>query len=261
MKTGIWLYPPIQIPSFEGMTGRYYKKISISRKLYGMKVMAVIPALNEAPRVAQTVQNVRGYVDNVILVDDGSQDETSERAREAGAIVVRHAINRGQGAGLRTGTAAALLLGADVVVHVDADGQHDPEFIPQLIEPLKNNEADIVFGSRFLGEAPQGMPATRKMLLAAAKAFNAIAMGIPRTVTDPQSGMRALNRVSAASLDFRQDRMAHCSEILRLVTRSDLRWKEVPIRVHYTADSLAKGQKSTDALKIAWQLFLGVFHS
>lgn len=224
-----------------------------------MKVVAVIPAYNEATRIEKTIAGVKPLVDVVVVVDDGSTDDTAARAKAAGAVVVRHALNRGQGAGLRTGTEAALRLGADIVVHVDADGQHDPSFIPALVVPIKEGKADIVFGSRFLGEAPQGMPLMRRGLLTAARLFNALVMGIPRKVTDPQSGMRALDRAAAQSLEFRQDRMAHCSEILRLATRSNLRWMEVPIRVHYTADSLAKGQKSLDAFKIAWQLFLGIF--
>lgn len=224
-----------------------------------MKVIAVIPALNEARRIEKTVQATQAFVDAVIVIDDGSSDATADAARTTGAIVLRHALNRGQGAALKTGTEAALKLGADIIVHVDADGQHDPSFIPSLVAPVLSDEADIVFGSRFLGEAPTGMPFSRRVLLTGARTFNALAVGIPRSVTDPQSGMRALNRKAALAIDFKQDRMAHCSEILRLATRSGLRWKEVPVKIHYTAESLAKGQKSLDAFKIAWQILLGVF--
>jgi len=107
---------------------------------------------------------------------------------------------------------------------------------------------------------PVGMPVTRRILHHGIRVFNAFVMGIPRRLTDPQSGMRGMTALAARRIDFRQDRMAHCSEILRLVTYSDLRMCEVPVRIHYTAESLAKGQKSFDALKIVWQLFLGVFH-
>jgi hypothetical protein len=117
----------------------------------------------------------------------------------------------------------------------------------------------VVFGSRFLGADADGMPASRLALLAAARTFNALAVGVPRRVTDPQSGFRAMTAAAARCVDFRQDRMAHCSEILRLVTRSPLRWREVPVRVRYTSESLKKGQKPWDAPAIAWQLFLGVF--
>lgn len=224
-----------------------------------MKVVAVIPAYNEASRILGTVSAVRPYVDRIVVIDDGSTDSTAVTAGTGDVVFLRHALNRGQGAALRTGTEAALHLGADIIVHVDADGQHNPEFIPSLIAPIKDGDADIVFGSRFLGAAPKGMPMMRRVLLTSATWFNALVMGIPRRVTDPQSGMRAMTRQAATRLDFRQDRMAHCSEILRLATRSDLRWKEVPVEIRYTADSLAKGQKSVDAFKIAWQIVLGMF--
>src|SRR3989344_2735135 len=222
-----------------------------------MKVYAVIPAYNEASRIGGTLFGVHSIVDGVIVVDDGSLDETAAVARSMGVTVLRHAINRGQGAALRTGTDAALRLGADVAVHVDADGQHDPSLIPSIIQPIKEGKTDVVFGSRFLGLLPSDMPWSRRVLLRAARSFNSLVMGIPRRVTDPQSGMRAMTREAALLVDFRQDRMAHCSEILRLVTRSRLRWLEVPIRVRYTSESLAKGQRSADALKIVWQLLIG----
>lgn len=224
-----------------------------------MKQWAVIPAFHEAGRIKKTIETVKPYVSGIVVVDDGSTDATATEAGETDAVVVRHALNRGQGAALRTGTEAALLQGAEVIIHIDADGQHDPSFIPSLVMPLEGGEADIVFGSRFLGISSGNMPLMRRLLLKAAKTFNTLLMGIPRRVTDPQSGMRAMTAEAARRLDFRQDRMAHCSEILRLATRKGYRWKEVPVRIQYTAESLAKGQKSIDAFRIAWQLLLGVF--
>lgn len=224
-----------------------------------MKTVAVIPAFREETRIGATIRGVLPYVDAVIVVDDGSGDGTAERAREAGARVLSHRLNRGQGAALRTGTEAALRIGADVLVHVDADGQHDPTSIPALLEPLVAGATDVVFGSRFMGEDALGMPMNRRALLIAARTFNALAVGVPRRVTDPQSGFRALTADAARRIAFRQDRFAHCSEILRLVTHSDLRWREVPVRILYSAESLQKGQKPWDAARIAWQLLLGMF--
>jgi len=225
-----------------------------------MRIIAVIPAYHEATRIGQTVARVLAYVDAAVVVDDGSTDGTAEEARAAGAVVVRHAINCGQGAGLRTGTEAALRLGAEIVVHVDADGQHDPAFVPALVAPIAAGAADVTFGSRFLGVHATGMSVGRNILLKMARLFNAFVMGVPRTVTDPQSGLRAMTATAARSVAFKQDRMAHCSEILRLVTHSDLRWKEIPVRVSYTKESLSKGQKPTDAFNIVWQLLMGAFH-
>lgn len=222
-----------------------------------MKVIAVMPAYNEKGRIGAAVRGALRRVEKVIVVDDGSTDGSADEARAAGADVVVHVLNRGQGAALKTGTVLALAEGADVVVHVDADGQHDPEAIPTLLAPIVDGRADVVFGSRFLGVKSDGMPLSRRLLLAAARAFSGLVLGLPRTVTDPQSGMRAMTADAAREVDFTQDRMAHCSEILRLAYRSDLRCVEVPIRVIYTADTLAKGQKAGDALKIVWQLLLG----
>ncbi len=225
-----------------------------------MKIVAVMPAYQEASRIAQVIPEVLRYVPMMIVVDDGSKDETTKVAGQAGAIVLRHAINRGQGAALKTGTLAALRAGADIIVHVDADGQHDPSFIPMLIEPIKIGQADVVFGSRFLGIEAAGLSLSRRWLLGIARCFNSFILGVPHRMTDAQSGLRAMTSEAARSINFTQDRMAHCSEILRLVTRSSLRFQEVPVKIRYTSESLAKGQKPTDAFKIVWHLFLGFFH-
>lgn len=225
-----------------------------------MKTVAVIPAFQEFSRITKTILAFFPFVDQIIVVDDGSVDETGRVAREAGATVLRHKINRGQGAALRTGTMAAVASGADVVVHVDADGQHDPSGLEGLLLPIKSGAADVVFGSRFLGVTSDGMPRLRRALLKIwRRLVNGYVLGIPLSVTDPQSGMRAMTAAAARTIEFKQDRMAHCSEILRLVTRSDLRWKEVPTVIRYTSDSLQKGQKTGDAVDILWQLFIGSF--
>ncbi len=225
-----------------------------------MKVIGVVPAYNEQGRIERTVSACLPYVDELVVVDDGSMDQTFSALKSMSNIhAIRHAINRGQGAALRTGTKAALTLGADIIVHIDADGQHNPAQIPTLAKPIQLGQADIVFGSRFLDAKPQGMPRSRRFLLWGARWFNTFTQGIPRSVTDPQSGFRAFSSLAASQINFKQDRMAHASEILKLATRSNLRWQEVPINVSYTAESLRKGQKNTDALKIAWQLFLGIF--
>jgi glycosyltransferase involved in cell wall biosynthesis len=221
-----------------------------------MKMIAVIPAWNEGSRIGATVLGVKHHVDQIVVVDDGSGDGTAEAAQKAGAIVLRHRLNRGQGAALKTGTEAALRLNADVIVHVDADGQHDPNDIDALVEPIKNGRAEIVFGSRFLGVDPTGMPWIRRVYFIAARLFNTFVLGIPRNVTDPQSGARALSRKAAERINFHQDGAAHCSEILRLATHSGLAWAEVPIHVRYTAETLKKGQKFTDAFRIVWQLVI-----
>ncbi len=222
-----------------------------------MRVYAVVPAYKEEGRIGAVVRTLLSHVDRVIVVDDYSGDGTAKEAAAAGAEVLIHALNRGQGAALRTGTEAALADGAEIVVHFDADGQHDPDAIPQLVGPIERGEADIVCGSRFLGVAAVGMPRSRQTLLWTAQKFSTAVVGMPRNFTDPQSGLRAMRAEAAREIDFLQDRMAHCSEILRLIARSEWRAIEVPVKVRYTKETLAKGQKATDAVGIVWHLFLG----
>jgi glycosyltransferase involved in cell wall biosynthesis len=222
-----------------------------------MRTIAVIPAYQEATRIAAVVRALAARVDGVVVVDDGSRDDTAEVARREGARVLRHAVNRGQGAALKTGTLAALAAGAEAVVHFDADGQHGADALEALLAPLRQGRADVVLGSRFLGLASASMPPARRLLLLAARQFNRVALGVSRELTDPQSGLRALSARAAAELDFRQDRMAHCSEILRLLSRSHWRVVEVPVRVSYSRETLAKGQRASDALRILWHLVIG----
>lgn len=222
-----------------------------------MRVIAVVPAYQEEGRIGAVVRALQPQVGAVIVVDDGSRDRTAGEAAAAGAIVVRLPINRGQGASLKTGNLAALSLGADLIVHFDADGQHESAAVPKLVAPLRAGEADVVYGSRFLGIKSVGMPWARRWLLKAARLFSVVALGVPAGFTDPQSGLRAMTADAVRTLDFRQDREAHCSELLMLLAKSDLRWSEVPVQVTYTAATLAKGNHTAHALKIVWQLLIG----
>ncbi len=225
-----------------------------------MPVFAVVPAFQEASRLPSVLDALLSYVDGVVVVDDGSSDEISTMVKRDRVWVLRHAMNRGQGASLRTGTKAALALGADVIVHLDADGQHDPTPIRAFAEPILRGEVDIVLGSRFLTLKPEGIPFMRRVLHSGIRQFNRWVLGIPSTLTDPQSGFRVLSADVARLLVFHQDRMAHASEILRLITRSSWRWRELPIYVRYSPDTLKKGQKTGDAFTVAWQIFLGMLH-
>lgn len=225
-----------------------------------MHKVAVIAAYHEETRLPQVLEAVLPHVDAIVVVDDGSTDRTAEMAARPNVWLLRHPINRGQGAALRTGTVAALELGADIILHLDADGQHDPNYIQAMTQPIELGHADVVFGSRFLGIPMDGAPASRRILHVAIRIFNRWVLGIPVSMTDPQSGFRAFSAAAARGIPFHQDRMAHASEILRRVTHSAWRWQEVPVRVMYSEETLKKGQKTTDAFKIVWQLVLGAFH-
>lgn len=221
-----------------------------------MKVVAVIPAYNEERMIAEVVRAVRSEADEVIVVDDYSRDETGAAAELAGAQVLRHALNLGQGAALRTGTAYALRCGADIIVHVDADGQHDPTDIKCLVATLLQGNAAVAIGSRFApGGQTIGMTRSRAWLLALARQWSRWWTGLK--LHDPQNGLRAMTREAARSLHWRQDREAHASEILEEIARLKLPYQEVPVTVHYSDYSKAKGQKNIQAWRIVWRLLLG----
>jgi polyprenyl-phospho-N-acetylgalactosaminyl synthase len=212
----------------------------------------VIAAHREESVIASVVAQVkeRGY--QVVVVDDGSTDRTGEVARTAGAVVVRHPVNLGQGAGLQTGIAFALAQGADIVVTFDGDGQHRAQEIERLIGALREQGADFALGSRFLGTAMR-VPRARRVLLKLATWFTRLTTGLQ--VTDTHNGLRAMTRRGASALALHQNRMAHASEILHQIAESRLKYIEVPVTIDYTAYSLSKGQTLGDALLILTDLF------
>jgi glycosyltransferase involved in cell wall biosynthesis len=210
-------------------------------------IWLVIPAYNEAAVIGRVVGDVirRGY--NVAVIDDGSTDETGCRAAAAGAVVVTHPINLGQGAALQTGIRYALRQGADTIVTFDADGQHRAADIDVLIDALASNNADFALGSRFLGGAV-AMPLSRRLLLMTATWFTRLTTGL--NVSDTHNGLRAMTRRGASRIKLRQNRMAHASELLHEIARSGLRYVEVPVTIEYSRYSLAKGQRLADSLRI-----------
>jgi glycosyltransferase involved in cell wall biosynthesis len=215
----------------------------------------VIAAYNEGRRIADTLRELRehGYA-NLVVVDDGSRDDTGAQALGGGAHVLRHVINLGQGAALQTGIRFALLQGAGCVVTFDADGQHCPEEIPRLIEPICAGRVDVALGSRFLGRA-ENIPLTRKLILKAGVLFSRLFSRIK--VTDTHNGFRAMSRRAAETIRITQNRMAHASEILDQLRLQDLSFCEVPVTIRYSAETLAKGQSSWNAVRIAAQFLLG----
>jgi polyprenyl-phospho-N-acetylgalactosaminyl synthase len=210
-------------------------------------IWLIIPAYNEAAVIGRVVADVVKLGYNVAVVDDGSIDETGRRAGAAGAIVVTHPINLGQGAALQTGIQFALRQGADTIVTFDADGQHRVADIDSLIDALTTNSADFALGSRFLGRAV-AMPLSRRILLMAATWFTRLTTGL--NVSDTHNGLRAMTRRGANRIRLRQNRMAHASELLDEIARSGLRYVEVPVTIEYSRYSLAKGQRFADSLRI-----------
>lgn len=216
-------------------------------------VYVVIPAYNEATAVYDVVRGVRDEFPNVVVVDDGSPDATSAEARRAGANVLRHIINRGQGAALQTGIDYCVRQGAEVVVTFDADGQHRTEDVTRLIEALDRNDADIAVGSRFL-ELRSNVPMFRRLLLRVAARFMRFTSGV--SLTDAHNGLRAMRRSSAERIHLTIDGMAHASEIVDQIYRLKLKVAEVPVVIHYSEYSVSKGQSSLAAFRIAFDYLM-----
>src|SRR5215470_15190242 len=191
----------------------------------------VIPAYNEARAIAGVVAAALSTGHNVMVVDDGSTDTTAEVAGRAGAIVLRHPVNLGQGAALQTGMTYALMLKADSIVTFDADGQHRADDIAGLLDALAAHGADFALGSRFLGET-RDIPTSRRCLLQLATWFTRVTTGL--AVTDAHNGLRAMTRRGASRIKLRQNRMAHASEILDQIASSSLKYVEVPVTIEYS---------------------------
>jgi polyprenyl-phospho-N-acetylgalactosaminyl synthase len=220
-------------------------------------VWVVIAAYNEARAIGPVLASVRGMGFNIVVVDDGSSDDSADLARNAGAAVVRHAVNLGQGAALQTGITFALSQGADFIVTFDADGQHRAAHIEHLLASLVIHRADFALGSRFLGEA-NNIPQSRRLLLLTATWFTRLTTGL--AVTDAHNGMRAMTRRGAEAIRLRQNRMAHASEILHQIADSGLKHVEVPVIIDYSHYSIAKGQRSTESINIIVDLFVRRLH-
>jgi glycosyltransferase involved in cell wall biosynthesis len=214
----------------------------------------VIAAYNEAERLGPTLLAVQRYGGPVVVVDDGSTDQTGLVAIEHGAWVLRHIVNCGQGAALQTGIDFALSHEAEIVVTFDADGQHSESDIATLVEPIVLDKADITLGSRFLGHAV-GLPRSRWLVLKLGVLFTRIFSGV--AVTDTHNGLRAMSRAAAQRIRISQNRMAHASEIIDQIRLHGLRYSEVPVTIRYSASTLEKGQSSWNALRVAGQLLLG----
>jgi len=220
-----------------------------------MKIFIIIPCYNEAEHLAAVVESAEPY-GQVLVVDDGSTDNSSEIAKEHGATVIRHFINRGQGAALETGDRFAYNHGADLVVHFDADGQHLASEIPSLLEPILAGEAEVVFGSRFLKSKVSQIPWFKKwLILRPAIIFQNYLLKVK--LTDAHNGFRALSREALGKIFITQDGMAHPSEIIEQVKKFNLRYEEIPVTVLYNEF----GQGFGSGFKILKDLFFNKINS
>lgn len=190
--------------------------------------LALIPAFNEEESIINIVQETRKHVDRVIVVDDSSRDNTQELARRAGAIVLQHSKNRGVGAAMVTGIEYIKELNPDIVVTLDADGQHKPEDIPRIIHPIRVGRADCVLGSRFLRGRLRDISLTKYLGNRFFTFITSILAGVK--LTDTQTGLRALNRKALLDLDLRS-KFTYTQEMVLILCHKGYRIVEVPVRV------------------------------
>ncbi len=223
-----------------------------------METIIAIPAFNEASVISSVIAHVREIVPDatIIVIDDGSSDATKQVVEQEHVLVIRHQINRGLGGAIGTALAWARRQHADILVTIDADGQHDPHDIITAMEPIISHEADIVIGSRMVGKK-YAMPIDRRIINRVANFVTSIMFGV--TTTDSQSGFRVFGKKAIEGILIKTNRMEVSSEIFAEISRLHLRLAEVPIKVIYTSYSRQKGQTNMNALAVMFRLFLRLF--
>jgi len=213
-------------------------------------VWLVVPLYDEAAVIADVVREARAVFPNIVCVDDGSHDASAARAEQAGAAVVRHPVNLGQGAALQTGFDYALGdPGMRYVVTYDADGQHQIDDVLRMVRRLRTEPVDIVVGTRFQGEDSR-IPLLKRVVLKAAVKLS------PRSrrlgLTDAHNGLRAFNRTVADGLDITSNGMGHAPEIVEMIDVNGWRVVEEPVTILYTDYSIAKGQSLLNGVNIVF---------
>jgi glycosyltransferase involved in cell wall biosynthesis len=200
-------------------------------------ILAAIPAYNEEIAIGSVVLRAKNHVDKVLVIDDGSYDKTARVAELAGASVIRHEWNQGKGMALRNAFLHAKEIGADILVCLDGDGQHNPDEIPRLLIPLRNGDADMVIGSRFL-DIQSDIPRYRR---AGQRVLTSLTNSISATkVTDSQSGFRAFSKKAIESISLQEDGIGIESYMQRAADDSGLRIVEVPITCRYDIEHASK---------------------
>ncbi len=222
------------------------------------QVFVIIPSYNEEKVIRDTVTPLIKVGYNVVVIDDCSTDDTEAALAGLPVYYLKHIMNQGQGAAIQTGIAFALEKNAAYAVTFDADGQHNYEEIPSLLEPIITGRADITMGTRFKRvKDTEQIPAARKIILKGAILINGLLTGL--WLTDAHNGFRAMNRTALSKINLRENRMAHASEILTQIKQGRLRYEEIPVNIVYTEYSKMKGQSHSNSINILIDLLLNKF--
>ena len=218
-----------------------------------MNIFIVIAAYNEEKKIGKVIDKLKeNHYKNIVVVDDGSKDKTSRVAKEKQVHILKHIINRGQGAALQTGISYALRNNADIIVTFDADDQHDPTEIESITKPIKEGRFDAALGSRFL--KTNNTPLLRKIMLKGAILVILVMYRI--RLTDAHNGFRALSRDAASKIIITHDGMEHASEIVEEIKHKNISFTEVPVTIKYSKETLQKGQSGLNSIKILMKMVL-----
>jgi glycosyltransferase involved in cell wall biosynthesis len=217
-------------------------------------VYIIIPVYNEAKIIRQVIEDTLVVFPNIICVDDGSSDASASIISQTKARLVKHPVNIGQGGAIQTGLEYALRdPAAEYFVTFDADGQHRISDAKRMVDEIQKNDYDILLGSRFLG-ASKNIPKLKKIILTLATKFTNY---ISRTrLTDTHNGLRVFNRKFAEQLDITMADMTHGTEIILIIGKSGMRYKELPVTIDYTEYSKAKGQSILNSINILFDVLL-----
>jgi polyprenyl-phospho-N-acetylgalactosaminyl synthase len=214
----------------------------------------VVPAFNEAGVIGEVIADLRSVFANVVCVDDGSDDDTGEVALRAGAHLVRHPVNLGQGAAIQTGVEyARRQQGAQVFATFDADGQHRVKDLVTMIDRLSAGDVDVVIGTRF-GPGVTRPPLLKRVVLQTAAWLSP--RGRRLGLTDSNNGLRVFNKTVADGLDITMSGMSHATEFIMLIDENRWRVAEEPVEVLYTEYSRSKGQPLLNGVNIIFDGFL-----
>ena len=217
-------------------------------------VWIVVPAFNEADVIGDVIAALRSVFANVVCVDDGSADDTGEIALKAGAHLVRHPVNLGQGAAIQTGVEYARRQpGAQVFATFDADGQHRVKDLVTMIDRLSAGDVDVVVGTRF-GPGVSRPPLMKRVVLQTAARLSP--RGRRLGLTDTNNGLRVFNKTVADGLDITLNGMSHAGEFIMLIAENRWRVAEEPVEVLYTEYSQSKGQPLLNGVNIIFDGFL-----
>lgn len=216
----------------------------------------IVPMYNEEQVIFQVITELRSVFPHVVCIDDGSTDGSASKALEAGAIVLRHAVNIGQGAALSTGfTWVQNQECFSSVVTFDADGQHQPHDAFRLVTELANKNVDVVFASRFLEQDQASIPLAKRVVLRSVARITKALTDVQ--LSDAHNGLRALTVEATRSISLTQNGMAHATQLVSLVLQSNLKYVEIPVTILYTPYSKSKGQSVLNSINITLDLIWG----